>query len=64
MAKAITNKKIAKNVVISISVQAISLLVSFVANFFVPKFIDKSQYSLWQMFMLYQGYVGIMHFGF
>ena len=63
MAKAITNKKIAKNVVISISVQAISLLVSFIANFFVPKFIDKSQYSLWQMFMLYQGYVGIMHFG-
>ena len=63
MAKTITNKKIAKNVIISITVQAISLLVSFIANFFVPKFIDKSQYSLWQMFMLYQSYVGIMHFG-
>ena len=63
MAKIITNKKIASNVIISISVQVISLLVSFVANFFIPKFIDKSQYSFWQMFMLYQSYVGIMHFG-
>ena len=63
MAKKITNKKIAKNLILSISAQAISVLVSFVMGFIVPKFIDELQYSYWQTYLLYVGYVGILHFG-
>ncbi len=63
MAKLISGKKIASNVIISVAVQVVSLLVSLIANLFIPRFIDKTQYAWWQMFMLYQSYVGIMHFG-
>ncbi|MBQ9514333.1 MAG: hypothetical protein IJR66_05125 [Clostridia bacterium] len=65
MSKIISTKKIASNVFISVIAQAISLMVSLIANLFIPKFglTDKVQYSLWQMFMLYQSYVGIVHFG-
>lgn len=63
MAKTITNKKLAKNLIMSLTAQAISIITSFVLNFVVPKFIDEYQYSYWQMFVLYIGYVGILHFG-
>ncbi len=63
MPQKITAKKFASNVIISISVQIISLLVSFVLNFVVPKFIDEFQYSYWQTYVLYVGYVGVLHFG-
>ncbi|MDE7395112.1 MAG: hypothetical protein K2M95_03195 [Clostridiales bacterium] len=29
----------------------------------VPRFIDKSQYAYWQTYVLYAGYVGVLHFG-
>ncbi len=63
MKQRITTKKFAANVIISISVQVISLLVSFVLNFIVPKFIDEYQYAYWQTYVLYVGYVGVLHFG-
>lgn len=63
MAKEITTKKFAKNVVYSIIAQIISLSVSFVLTLVVPKFIDEYQYSYWQTYVLYVGYVGVLHFG-
>ena len=63
MAKTITTKKFAKNVVYSILAQIISLAVSFVLTLIVPKFIDEYQYSYWQTYVLYVGYVGVLHFG-
>ena len=63
MPKAVTNKKLAKNLVMSLSAQAISIVTSFVLSFIVPKFIDPLQYSYWQMYVLYVGYVGVLHFG-
>lgn len=63
MPKKITTKKFALNVVISVAVQIISLLVGFVLNFIVPKFIDEWQYGYWQTYVLYVGYVGVLHFG-
>lgn len=54
---------IAKKVMESISVQAVSLLVSFILGFIVPKFIDEYQYAYWQTYVLYVGYVGVLHFG-
>lgn len=56
-------KKIRNNILISISVQLVSLLVSFILSFLVPKFINEYQYSYWQMYVLYASYVGILHFG-
>ena len=57
------NRKIAKNIVWALGAQMLSLAISFVIGFIVPKFIDEYQYSYWQTFMLYYGYVGVFHFG-
>jgi O-antigen/teichoic acid export membrane protein len=54
---------IKKNIMISISVQLVSLMVSFILSFLVPKFVNEYQYSYWQIYVLYTGYVGILHFG-
>lgn len=63
MSKKITGKKFAQNVAISLAVQIVSLIVSFVLQLVVPKFIDKGQYAYWQTYVLYVGYVGVLHFG-
>ena len=63
MAKSITTKKIAFNLIISVLAQAISLIVTFVLYLIVPKFIPKLEYSYWQIYMLYAGQVTIFHFG-
>lgn len=63
MPKKITAKKFTSNVIISLSVQVISLAVGFILNLIVPKFIDEYQYSYWQTYLLYVGYVGVLHFG-
>lgn len=59
----ITKKRLTKNVLISVLVQAISLAISFLLNLAVPKFIDEYQYTYWQTYLLYVGYVGVLHFG-
>ena len=43
--------------------QAISILVSFILGFIVPKFIDEYQYSYWQTFLLYWGYIPLLNIG-
>ena len=63
MSEAITTKKFAKNVIFSICAQIISMAVSFILTLIVPRFIDQYQYSYWQMYVLYVGYVGVLHFG-
>ena len=55
--------KLIRNLTVSVGAQVISLMVSFVLNLIVPKFIDEYHYSLWHVFLLYIGYVGILHFG-
>lgn len=52
-----------KNFTLSLTAQALSLMVSFVVGFFVPKCLDQFQYAYWQSFVLYVGYVGVLHFG-
>ena len=63
MKQQITTKKFASNVIFSITAQLISLLVGFLLNLIVPKFIDEYQYAYWQTYLLYVGYVGVLHFG-
>lgn len=48
---------------LSVAAQVVSLLVGFILNLIVPKFISELDYSLWQAFLLYLGYVGVLHFG-
>lgn len=59
----ILNSRLKKNIGYSVFAQVISLLVAFIVNLFLPKFIDTIQYGLWQTFVLYSSYVGILHFG-
>ncbi len=63
MAKKITNKKFATNVILSLIAQMISALVSFLLALIVPRFINELSYSYWQTYVLYVGYVGVLHFG-
>ena len=63
MAQQITAKKLAKNMIVSVAAQAVSLLVSFVMTLIVPRYVSEYTYSYWQMYMLYIAYVGVLHFG-
>ena len=63
MKNKIATKQVGKNVLISIFVQVVSLAVSFLMNLIVPKFISELEYAHWQTYMLYVGYVGVLHFG-
>lgn len=59
----LSGNQIAKNMVISVMVQGVSLLVSLISGFLIPKFIDEYQYAYREMYLLYIGYVGVLHFG-
>ena len=63
MAQEINGRKIVRNVSISIFAQIVSLLVAFVLNLIVPKYISEYQYAYWQTYMLYANYTGILHLG-
>lgn len=64
MSKMMTGKKVAKNMILSVTAQAVSLMIGFILNLIVPKFISEYDYSYWQTFLLYSQYLGIFHFGF
>ena len=58
-----SGRSVKKNVMLSISVQVVSLMVSTILNLVVPKFIPELQFAHWQTYVLYVGYVGVLHFG-
>lgn len=61
--KRVNGRAVSKNVALSMLAQFISLTVSFILGFIVPKFIDEYQYSYWQTFLLYISYVALLQFG-
>ena len=63
MSKEVSASQIKKNMAVSVAAQVISLIVSFIMNLILPKFISEYQYACWQTYLLYVGYVGILHFG-
>lgn len=63
MKKNVSINLVKKNLALSIIAQGISMIVSFVVGFIVPKSLNEFQYAYWQTFVLYVGYVGILHFG-
>jgi O-antigen/teichoic acid export membrane protein len=56
-------KDIFSNIFIAISAQAVSLVMSFLVAFVLPKILNVEAYSFWQLFMFYISYVGLLHFG-
>ena len=63
MVSKVSGRQVKRNVAISILAQALSLAVSVVLNLFVPKYFSIEDFSYWQTFLLYNGYVGVLHFG-
>lgn len=56
-------KKLFKNLNYTISANFLVLGISVLVNLIVPKFIGLKEYSLWQLYVFYSGYVGFFHFG-
>lgn len=53
-----------RNVVLTVSAQLVSFIVSAILNLILPKYVSEIDYSNWQTLLLYLGYVPIFHFGF
>ena len=62
MAK-ISSKTVIGNMIKVMGVQIVSMLVSFIIGFIVPKFISPLTYSWWQVYVLYVGYNALFQFG-
>lgn len=56
--------KIVGNIIFAFAVQGVSLILSIVMSFFVPKVLGVTEYSYWQLFLLYSTYVGVFHLGY
>ncbi|WP_243821129.1 oligosaccharide flippase family protein [Bacillus thuringiensis] len=57
-------KKSFKNILYSFSAQGIALILSITRVLLIPKIIGIEEYSYWQLFLFWIGYVGFFHFGF
>lgn len=56
-------KKILKNISFAITSNLISLIVSTLVILIIPKIIGVYEYGIWQIFIFYNSYVGLLHFG-
>lgn len=56
-------KRILEEFSYAISSNLISLAVSSLAVLIAPRFITVQQYGLWQLYIFYTSYVGVLHFG-
>lgn len=52
-----------KNILYAFLAQGIALALSVFMSLIVPKVLNVEQYSYWQLFIFYIGYVGFFHFG-
>ena len=51
------------NLIYAFGAQVISLILSILMSLIVPKLLGVDDYSYWQLFVFYIGYVGFSHFG-
>lgn len=56
-------KRVIKNVQYTVSSNLTSTLISFVTLLIAPKFLGISDYSYYQLYVFYSGYVGFFHLG-
>lgn len=52
-----------KNIAYSFGANLTSLCISLFMVMFVPKFLNVDDYGLWQLFLFYFSYLGLLHFG-
>jgi len=55
--------KLLKNISYTFSSNILNVLVSILVILVIPKFIGVYEYGLWQLFIFYFGYVGVLHLG-
>ncbi len=51
------------NIVYTFAAQSVSLLLSVIMSLIVPKLLGVEEFSYWQLFLFYAGYLGFFHFG-
>lgn len=56
-------KTILKNLSYTVSANFLVLGISVIINLIVPKFLGVHEYSYWQLYVFYSGYVGFFHIG-
>lgn len=56
-------KRLFSNLTYAFLSQCISLLLSLLMSFVVPKFLSVKEFGYWQLFLFYTSYVGFTHFG-
>lgn len=56
-------KSILKNLNYTVSANFLVLGISIILNLFVPRYLGIKEYSYWQLYIFYTGYVGFFHFG-
>ncbi|MCQ6280008.1 lipopolysaccharide biosynthesis protein [Bacillus sp. EB600] len=59
----IFKNRIIKNIFYAFTAQGISLLLSITMSLIVPKVLGMEEFSYWQLFVFYVGYVGFFHLG-
>ena len=52
-----------QNISLTFFSNIISLTVSLVGTFFIPKFSNATVYGYWQLYLFYISYAGLLHFG-
>jgi len=52
-----------KNLIFAFLAQGISLTMNFLMSLFVPRILNVENFSFWQLFIFYSGFVGFFHFG-
>lgn len=60
----LNSKRFKKNLIAALLAQGVSLMLSVLMSLVVPKFLGVMEYSYWQLFIFYVGYVGFFHLGF
>ncbi len=63
MAKAVSGKTIAKNLIFSVAAQLASILVNLLLNLVVPRYLAKIEFANWHVYHMYIAYTSIFHFG-
>lgn len=56
-------KSLLKNLNYTVSANFLVLGISIILNLFVPRYIGVKEYSYWQLYVFYTGFVGFFHFG-
>lgn len=56
-------KSILKNINYTVSANFFVLIISFVLNLIIPKFLGITEYSYWQLYVFYTSFAGFFHLG-